>query len=138
MSVLLFAGGIVLALLAGLVCWQALVAASRLALAAHTAPALDLLLSRLSAATRSSGDWRPVLHGMRLELPWPWPWRLRRAAEQLAAGLPPADMLAGSSLLPRCLRDQAAQALRQGPDSFAQWCAAVSGHAPAHPLAIRQ
>lgn len=137
-ELLVFTGCTVGVLLGLLVCWQLLLAIVRLVLAAHTTTAVSLLLARLGAAVREGRSWEPVLRGLRLEMPWPWPWRLGRAVESLQAGTPPAEVLAGSGLLPASLRAQAAQALHQGPAAFAQWCDAVADRAPPNPLAVRQ
>ncbi|MEK7412961.1 MAG: hypothetical protein AAB263_06565, partial [Planctomycetota bacterium] len=97
-----------------------------------------LLLGRLSDATRQQRPWAPVLRGLRLEMPWPWPFRLGKAADGLAAGQDAADVLASSNLLPSSLRTQAAQALRQGPEAFMQWCTAITRGSTTNPLAVRQ
>ena len=133
-----FFGTAVGALLGLLLVWQALVAIGRLILASHSTAMVSLLLERLSAAVREGRTWGPVLRGLRLEMPWPWPWRLGRAADQMEAGMLPAEVLATSSLLPSGLRVQAAQALHQGPGAFAQWCAAIADRERANPLLIRQ
>ena len=125
-------------LLGMLIMWQLFVALIRLVLATHSPAAVSLLLTRLAAAVREGAAWEPVLRSLRLELPWPWPWRLKRAATWIAEGVPPAEVLGNSGLLPACLRDQAAQALRQGQTAFVQWCAAVAEHRPGNALAVRQ
>lgn len=137
-SILLVAGSAVGVLLGILVSWQALVAIGRLILATHSTSAVSLLLARLSAAVREGRSWEPVLRGLRLEMPWPWPWRLGRAADHVAAGMLPAEVLATSGLLPAGLRAQAAQALHQGPGAFSQWCAAIADRERSNPLAVRQ
>ena len=137
-SILMVVGSAVGVLLGILISWQALVAVSRLILATHSTSAVSLLLARLSAAVREGRTWEPVLRGLRLEMPWPWPWRLGRAADHVAAGMLPAEVLATSGLLPAGLRAQAAQALHQGPGAFAQWCAAIADRERANPLAVRQ
>jgi hypothetical protein len=133
-----FFGTAVGALLGLLLAWQALVAIGRLILASHSTAMVSLLLERLSAAVREGRTWGPALRGLRLEMPWPWPWRLGRAADQMEAGMLPAEVLATSSLLPSGLRAQAAQALHQGPGAFAQWCAAIADRERRNPLTIRQ
>ena len=138
LSILMVVGSTIGILLCVLVSWQALVAISRLILATHSTSAVSLLLARLAAAVREGRTWEPVLRGLRLEMPWPWPWRLGRAADRLAAGMLPAEVLATSGLLPAGLRVQAAQALHQGPGAFEQWCAAVADREPVNPLAARQ
>lgn len=116
-------------LIAGLLMWHILMAIVRLVLAWYLPHAIDLLLERLTAATRARAPWEPVLRSLRLSLPWPWPWRLERAASQLSAGLSPADLLRTGSLLPKALRVQAAQALSQGPEAFALWGTSVRSRA---------
>jgi hypothetical protein len=137
-SLLMFFASTVGALLGLLLAWQALVAIGRLILASHSTAMVSLLLERLSAAMREGRTWGPALRGLRLEMPWPWPWRLGRAADQMEAGMLPAEVLATSSLLPTGLRAQAAQALHQGPGAFAQWCAAIAARERTNPLIIRQ
>jgi hypothetical protein len=125
-------------LLALVICWQVFIAIMRLVLVARTTSAVSLLLARLASAVREGRTWEPVLRGLRLEMAWPWPWRLGRAADRLAAGVPPGEVLVTSGLLPASLRTQAAQALSQGPTAFAQWCTAIADREPANPLAVRQ
>lgn len=137
-GILLVAGSITGFLLTALLAWQLIAAAGRLILAAHTPATVDLLLARLAAAARAAQAWDAILRGLRLEMPWPWPWRLGQAADRIAAGQDAAEVLETSTLLPRELRAQAAQALRQGPDAFAVWCDAIIGRSAPHPLAARQ
>ena len=101
---------------------QVVMATVRLLLGLRLPGEYGLVFHRLAEATRYQQPWPEVLMGLRLLLPWPWPYRLRRAAEQLSSGTAPENVLAESSLLPRSLRAQAAQALRQGPATFIAWC----------------
>lgn len=137
-AVLLIAGAAIGWLLAALLVWQLAMAIVRLVLAAHTPESVSLLLGRLAVAVRSGTPMAPVLRGLRLQLPWPWPWRLGRAAVRLEAGDDAAEVLATSGLLPSALRQQAAAAMRQGPDAFATWCTAVAGRGSRNPLGVRQ
>ena len=137
-SSLLLVAGTGGAVLGGLIVWQLLTAIVRLVLAWHTPAAVGQLLDRLGAATRAHRSWEPELRALRLRLPWPWPWRLERAAQRLTAGMAPGEVLARSRLLPAPLRDQAAQALAQGPEAFSQWCIAVGNGVPATQALMRQ
>ncbi len=125
-------------LLSAALSWFALIAVIRLVLGLHTPVTVALLLTRLSAATAERRPWEPVLRGLRPLLPWPWPWRLGQAADQLAAGVDPAAVLANSRLLPTPLRAQAAQALRQGPEVFRLWCTGLVEQPPMNPFVVRQ
>ena len=137
-SLLIWAGICAGFLITGLLICHTLMAIVRLALAWHLPPAIDLLLDRLSTAAWARSPWEPVLRGLRLCLPWPWPWRLERAARQVSAGVGPTDLLRHGSLLPKALREQAAQALAQGPDAFAMWCTSVRSGSGASSNLVRQ
>lgn len=136
-SLLLFVGIAAGNLIAGLLIWHTLIAIVRLTLAWYLPHTIDLLLERLSAATRAREPWEPVLRSLRLCLPWPWPWRLEGSARQLSAGLAPADLLRFGSLLPKVLRTQAGQALSQGPEAFTAWCASVRSEAATSTILVR-
>lgn len=122
----------------GLLVWQMIRAIGRSSCPMPTPASVTLLLDRLAAATRAGQPWEPALLGLRVYMHSPWSKRLTRAAELLANGDPPDLVLASSSLLPRSLRAQAAQALRQGPDAFALWCDSVRDRVSPSPLVVRQ
>lgn len=125
-------------LLTGLLVWQILVEFVRWFLALHSPATVALVIERLVIATRARQSWEPALRGVLLLLPCPWPQRLSQAADQLAAGVDPAQVLVNSRLLPKAIRRQAASALGQGPDAFCVWAAGLAGRPPVHSLVLRQ
>ncbi len=137
-SPFLFVLTVVGSLLTGLLLWQILVAFVRWFLALHSPAMVALVVERLVIATRARQPWEPVLRGVRLLLPWPWPGRLSQAADQLAAGVDPAQVLVNSRILPAAIRQQAARALGQGPEAFCVWAAGLAARPPVHSLMVRQ
>jgi hypothetical protein len=115
--------------LAAVITLQAAWAVARLAIPGPSPAALRLIAGRLSATIAAGGDVGAALLGLQAQVRWPYPWRIRRAADALGGGQPPAlvDALISARLLPIGLAASARAAASGGAGPLSRFFAELAG-----------